>query len=480
MTTPTSQIQTRRAVAVTLQGPLVTSARVATAAHPEALPFIPGAALWGAVASACYGPGHDKAEVFERLHGGALVIGDGWPATSGRVGLPVPMSLHLPKGQRFSASAARDWTVDAGAAGWAQCKRWAIGPELTEVPVQRNVSLRTAISPETGRADDGQLFGIEALAPGQCFIAMIAGEEVAVETAVAALGATRYLGRSRHSEFGRVEITETSMPVLPDTGAGPARYLWCLSDLAAHDTHGQPTTRPGPAFFGQPIDWGRAFIRRRLWSPFNSTWGTRAPERLVIERGSVLVLDQGIAPGLHPFGFHQEQGLGQVLALTEPPLAALRGWAVGPVTSAATKGAATAGETDLSRLLAARAGERATARVEAASTEVAVGDWMRLYALADRIAGRRVGPSPSQWGAVASSADPVGVIESFLSTETNAEADAWLARIGTKESGTFAAKALAEVQARAADDQGSRARWLRVFARDMRRALDKARWFDAR
>ena len=473
---------TRQLIDITLQGPVITSAHTATAAEPEALPYIPGALLWGLAATAAYGDGHDKAAVFARFHSGRLRFGDGYPVGRDGIGLPVPMSLHRPKDATGALSEdVEDWAACDRSPGRTQQKHWAVGPGLTEIKVARETTLRTSINPDTGRAADGLLFGFEMLSPGQTFRAMIEGEDAAdVDAAVADLLGEQVLGRSKSVEFGRVMIDRAQDWALPETGAGDARYLWCLSDLAAHDEHGQPTERPGDDFFAAAIDWHHSFVRHRRHAPYNAKWGRRMPERLVIQRGSVITLTSGIKAGLRRFGFHQEMGLGVVLASAMSPLDVLRGWTVPEAATLSTgldrspKDADKPTKTPLSKWLETQSEDRSKRRSEVdAADSAALCDWMTCYENARRLAAARVGPTPSQWGAIAGARNPEAVLNDLAGQNARKETAVWDARFAAGEAGTFAAKARAHLTR-----HGPRA--LQALATALRRELDKMGWFDGR
>ncbi len=100
---------------------------------------------------------------------------------------------------------------------------------------------------------------------------------------------------------------------------------------------------------------------------------------------------------------------------------------------------------------------------------------MKHYADARSLAGRRVGPTPSQWGTVATAHDPEAHLNAIATEETEAEAGRWKARVAAGADGRFIDKALTVLKG--PDDPIRR---LRVLARDLRRELDRKRWFDGR
>lgn len=323
----------KRAIRITLLEPVVASHNAATATAPSTLPFLPGAMLWGLLASRAYvSMSADK--VLDGFYGGGLVIDDALLSTGGSVALPAPMSLHRLKDQS-TPSGWKDWSDGSHEPGYSQAKDRQIAPgsttsNLVELRPRTFDTQRTAINPDTLRASDGQFFGIQALAEGQVFIGQISGPDDLVDAVIKDLdGKEHVLGKSRSAEFGRVRIEAIDPPPLPVAGKGTGVVIWCLSDLAAHDKYHQPTERPDSGFFGTGIevDWSKSFVRHRSYSPFNAKWQARQPERLVISRGSVIVLKSPLPCGEARFGLYQEQGLGRVLVSDMAPLDLLTSWA---------------------------------------------------------------------------------------------------------------------------------------------------------
>jgi len=467
----------KAAFRVTLDAPLIASSDVATAAAPSTLPYLPGAMLWGVLASAAYRAGAASEAILDRLHGGGLIVGDAWAEGARGVALPAPKSLHQSK----DGGNWEDWTREAHKAGWRQAKGQQVEPwdphdltTLPEVKVRTITSNRTAIDPTELRAADGQFYGLQALAVGQSFVAVIeGGDQTQVDAAVTTLTGARFLGRSRNAEFGAVTIAAVPVPALPVPAPGPnATILWCLSDLAALDAHHQPTERPD-RLLGAQIDWSRSFVRHRTYSPFNAKWATRQSERLVIARGSVLTLKSPVDAGYHRTGLWTEQGLGLVLASALPPRDVLTAWEA--ATGVVRGQTPPATMTPLSNMLDARAHRLKTIKDQNAE---ALGVWAAIwkvrYEAAERLQGERCGPRPSQWSQVANKTTVVELRQFLTGAQTSGgarETLSWQARFAEGSENTFAAAALALLT-----DDGAK---LRRTATALRDALKRERWFDA-
>ncbi len=469
---------TRKGILIELLEPVITSTATATGATPRALPYIPGAMLWGIAAAKGYAC-LSKVDAYTQFHSGALRFGDGLPAQALGAGLPVPMSIHLKKAADAGnwATEGVDYAVADRMSGYEQQRGFAVAAGGGVVKVKRSLTMRTAINPDTGRAEDQKLFAFEALAAGQMFLAVIeGGDQALVDQALDTLcgdaGKEHLLGRSRTAEFGRVKMTRAEPWQINAPESGLACYLWCLSDVAAVDADGQPSERPDD-FFGAVIDWSRSFTRHRRYAPWNGHWPARAPEHLVIERGSVITLKTGIPPGLQRIGMYQEIGLGVVFASVQPPLALAKGYVGSAV--AGTKAPETGGQTDLSKWLTVQKDERAAKLKSAKSAAEQVEDWMGYYRQAAELNGKKVGPTQSQWGQIGGSDDVARDLKDWASDDpkiAGREVNIWQARIkeGQPNEGTFVAFAQAYLK-----DQGDRG--FKVFAQLMRRRLEAEGWF---
>jgi CRISPR-associated protein Csx10 len=133
------------------------------------------------------------------------------------------------------------------------------------------------------------------------------------------------IGRSRNTEFGRVELKIQNIDALPKPkNLGNRLVLWCLSDSELLDENGFPTLSPRvesihPDLAGT-LDFQHSFINNARISRFNQKRHGMDGEQLVISKGSVLVYqldakpdDQVLAEiSQKGIGLNRQQGLGWV------------------------------------------------------------------------------------------------------------------------------------------------------------------------
>jgi hypothetical protein len=299
----------------------------ATVGGHQSLGYLPGAVLLGAAAGSY--PAADPAQAFRWFHSGEVRFGPGLPlGADGAAAVPIPFSLHRRKGGDDStlvnlARAEREPGVQ-----YQQERRGFLDGALRRVVPAFRSSMRTAVG-EGGRAREGFLYGITAIARGTRFRARVDADAAADldHVRAALVGQVIRIGRSRSAEFGRARVGEAAAAEPPAWSPGPpgqATFL-CLSDLALRDREtGQPALEPDPAALGLPgWRWSaeRSFLRFRTYSPFNSYRARPDLERQVIAAGSVLVFERAgqrpdvdrvraaIEPGV---GQYRAEGLGQV------------------------------------------------------------------------------------------------------------------------------------------------------------------------
>lgn len=320
---------------ITLLQPVVISSQSGSAGSHQGLDFIPGATLLGHAAANLYA-GLSADDAWTVFHSGKIRFGDALPLVADELALPMPLSWHIVKGDaatadgRLPPGAVFDPALAAapGNRQPAQLRSGYVTASGRLVLPARLKSAKTAIDASTGRAAESQLFGYEALAPGQAFRAVLSADDAVPQALwqklVEAVSGRARLGRSRSAQYGEVQIrcTPSSASAAPPS-AGSRLTLWLLSDLAL-ESAGQPCLLPDPGLLGLPPGsrWlpEESFLRQRRYSPYNAYRRHYDCERQVISRGSVLryelaeALDEASLQGLTlGLGAHLESGLGQVV-----------------------------------------------------------------------------------------------------------------------------------------------------------------------
>ena len=288
----------------------------------------------------------DRCDAYTLFHSGKLRFSDATPWDGHAPGWPTPLCWHYEKRAAYKGKNQGITRLIAGniinrlhnsgeqQRQLKQLRGGYIHADGRHTEPDHELRLKTAIDPKTGRAEEAQLFGYDALLRGQRFIAFVEADDDIDQTRfddiLDALNGEQLLGRSRSAEYGRCRVTPIDhAPPTPGESDGDIT-LWLLADLALADTFGQPKAEPAPEDFGLQgceIDWSRTFLRTRRYSPWNSTRQGYDSERLVIQADGVITLtgtpnDPDALQRLHDHGagLHREAGLGRLWV--NPPLLA--------------------------------------------------------------------------------------------------------------------------------------------------------------
>lgn len=315
---------------IELADDVVLSETAATVGAHRSLDHIPGAALLGVAAARGYG---EVKTGFRRFHSGSVRFLNGYPAVEedGQLkrALPMPLAAHRYK-EKSAPDSLRDFLNLSIAAPGAnqqvvQSRHGYVLPGLPP-PIEptRRYGMKSAMSEATGRSQEAQLFGYEAVGAGQRFIAGVeADDPEEAETVARLLLGTVQLGRSRSAEFGQTTVSRLGGAMgLPEQGPAPDGFLrlWALSDLCLHDAMGNPVLDPAQADLGLgafTVEWSKTFVRTRTIWPFNNHWRSRGLARPVISKGSVITVrlhEDARRPksSAGTVGLFRETGLGQV------------------------------------------------------------------------------------------------------------------------------------------------------------------------
>lgn len=333
----------------TAQTDLIFSAIAGTAGQHECLDYIPGSAIWGAVAARFYGKwasAGDWEKVRSLFHSGKVRFGIGVPASPhGGPLRPIPFAWHSKKDHDWSerkeaGDADEILATELRNLSRAQWNFVADGqPEQVRsgwfdaagafVTVNHRHRLKTAIDPDQfDSPSDGQLFGYSSIPAETRFVALIEADPTTpgwneVKEYLCQAKSLR-LGRSRSAEFGEVtlqatEAADDGWPVSSPVGSDAKQaVLHLLSDLVLSDSSGVPQLHPTPELLGLgqgKTDLSRSHLRFRAYSPWNRFRGCHDTERQVIAAGSVIALDLEQPPQTARLvaGLYQAEGLGQMV-----------------------------------------------------------------------------------------------------------------------------------------------------------------------
>ena len=315
--------------------PIIVSENNSTENNDACLDYIPGSAILGALAAKHYSKlSTDKS--WQTFHSGETLFSHCYPLVENQLALPTPASWHFAKGKEaIDGSGKYDPKQISNHASllfkredavqYKQCRDGYINSNAQSARVEQGLSTKTAINNQTGGAKESQLFSYAYIQPTQTFLGWIDCADDMAERFKETLQQGLHIGRSRHAEFGRVEINIIKDPVTnPATNNDKTLVIWCLSDCECFDEQGMPTFTPSanslhPKLTGI-LNKQKSFIRSTSCSRFNQKRAGLDGEQMLISKGSILVYDlddkapQALLDAINKngIGINKQQGLGWI------------------------------------------------------------------------------------------------------------------------------------------------------------------------
>lgn len=300
------------ALRITLETDVCIPSQNASFGTPRSLRYIPGRNLWGICASRAYRDASgnwSQAELFRLFQAGAVTFGDALPMVDDEVAYAPPLSWHTVK---YPSKEDKGLILNLSLGdGRKELQKQSLKvewctPSMRKVERVSRLSLRTSINPDTGRARDSYLFGMDAIPAGSEFVAVLEGDQADLELVRPLLMGRARIGRSRNTEYGAAIISDhgpiPALPAVKQEASAKDLYFYCLSRVLLRDpVWGTPTLTPDPSHFGLE-GWhyvpSRSFVRTESYSNFHSQRNRPDPECHVIRPGSVLAFstDQAVDP----------------------------------------------------------------------------------------------------------------------------------------------------------------------------------------
>lgn len=303
----------------------------ATEGFHKSLDYIPGSKFLGIVARKLYNTKkRDGQELLDLFHNGSVRYGDAHPVINGQIGFRAPYIWLKPKG---SSTGDRIYVHGLTAEG-QEGHRLKDGTLLKTVKegyftqggyvaaINQKFTIKSAYDTKLRRAKDSQMYGYSGLEKGTLwrFEVDVDKPEHIEEVRNALIGRHR-IGRSKSAEYGLIEIREvkTSTEIPTDIEKGAA-YLYAISNLCFYDQYGKCTTEPTVKQLGLPegskINWSKSVIRTRLYRTWNQKRSNRNEDRLIVRRGSVIVVELSKAMKSTDWergiGSHLAEGFGKI------------------------------------------------------------------------------------------------------------------------------------------------------------------------
>jgi hypothetical protein len=319
---------------VKLLSDVVITAVTATEGFNPSLDYIPGSKFLGICAKSLYK--EDNLATLDVFHNGKVRFGDALPFIEDEIALPVPFSWHTPKGNKLTEAPIYvsnvmkpdDYrAVTTKGIQMKQARKGYFTPvKHYFVNLDQHFIIRSAFDIQQLRSKDSQMYGYYSLPQGSVWSFIVEDETgLYAEKIKETLSGIHRIGRSKSAEYGLVEIAfvkecDTTPPkqvINPEHA-----FLYAQTNLCFYNVYGRPTLQPEPEQLGFPgaqIDWNSSQIRHRIYQLWNTKRHNRDADRIIIEKGSVIVL-QNIMPERinwallnRGIGSHLAEGFGKVI-----------------------------------------------------------------------------------------------------------------------------------------------------------------------
>ncbi len=334
-----------------------------TEGNIQQLDFIAGSNFLGMVAKE-YSKFKDSFDIF---HSGKVKFGDATLLYNDKQTYKMPLSYFFDKGKEdtlYNHHLITDFKIFTQL---KQKRNGYITQDLDEVYIEYNYSQKSAYDKKKRKSLEGSMFGYFAMKKGLNWRFVVKVDDSISTDDLELLKKTilnsKRLGKSKSAQYGRIKITETigNMALASSIGGAKAplpntTLLYLNSRVALVDENGNPTYDLKYICKGADIDYPKCQIKTSTFTPFNGAMQTKTYERICIDKGSVIVLNELSVEQLNEIkngvGVYLSEGFGDVL-INPTFLLNKDGFSMGSEASASPKDGAKV-ETDLAKYLKQR------------------------------------------------------------------------------------------------------------------------------
>ena len=281
-----------------------------------------------------------KTDAFDIFHSGAVRFGDGHIMHRDKETFHAPFAWFAPKGvslkdalekkelynEHFLTKEQYDAFIEEG----KQLKQQRAGfitanGEL--VKVEHNYRQKSAYDKYNRRSKDSTMFGYYSLPKGTKWAFCVEMDDDSYkDKIIEILESSKRLGKSRSAEYGRVKIsfvdksnTQTIPHVLKPIKIEDKHYIFLYAKSRLGLTNkGMNSYQFDLASLGladsSKIAWRKSHIRISRYTPYVAIRDNRDPERLVIDKGSVIAIEVSKDFDVEAYSQRVERGLGLYLS----------------------------------------------------------------------------------------------------------------------------------------------------------------------
>lgn len=310
---------------------LVLTSSAATESHSSSLNYIPGSKFLGIVSRSLYQM-EDEISTLDIFHSGKVIFGDAHPFLDKKRFYPSPANFYFKKGEGLGKKIFLHHNLDQKIHNalrmeniqLKQSKSGYIQPEtMSSLTIKQNYRLKSAYDSTTRKSKDSQMFGYFSIPAFSEWVFTVEDHTgLYLDKINEALVGKKRIGRSKSAEYGLVDIT-FSREILPkqEEVFSGRTILYAQSNLCFVNQFGQTTANPSAEQLTgtteNEIIWEQSQIRSRKYQSWNGTRNSKDADRIIIEKGSVFVLNIKEPVSFNFFnsgiGSYKSEGFGKVM-----------------------------------------------------------------------------------------------------------------------------------------------------------------------
>jgi len=293
-----------------------------TEGNIEQLDFIPGSNFLG-MAARKYTTFSDAFAVF---HSGKVRFGDATLLAEGECTYKMPLSFFHEKLDDGILVNHHHILNFSKYKQLKQKRKGHITSTLKEVAVKYNYAQKSAYDKENRRSKESAMYGYQSIPAGAHWQFIVKYSDAVAQEDIENIKSTllgkQRLGKSKSAQYGRVIVSDASkaLEVRCAETKGRETILYVKSRLALVDEEGNPSYDLRyllEDLNDENIIWDKTQIKTTTFTPYNSAMQTKSYERMVINSGSVIVLQNlsevQIDRLKEGIGAYLSEGFGEVL-----------------------------------------------------------------------------------------------------------------------------------------------------------------------
>jgi hypothetical protein len=313
----------------TLLSDVVLTSKSATEGFHPSLDYIPGSKFLGIAAHNLYDE-ENVEQTLDIFHNGKVKFGDAHININGAYSYPTPFSWYRDKlktdneiilfhdQSKMEDRFAKGVQLKQERGGYIDIKA------NKRAYLDSSFSIKSAYDRSKRKSEDEKMYGYDALKAGTKMLFTVETPEAYKDLIRNSLVGKKRVGRSRTAEYGLIDIQVCGAfeELQHNPSDNPQEVmLYAVSEWCFFDGYGYPTTDISATDLGIPsgkIDWYKSQIRYRRYQSYNSKRRWYNEDRIVIQKGSVVVVNSDVPIDLENLpqwvGSLHSEGFGKMVA----------------------------------------------------------------------------------------------------------------------------------------------------------------------